>query len=159
LRFGETDLWSYPRISPGLIDRSLKSLGRGDRVTGAISHLKRGVIADALAAAAARGAEIELLVHDTERRVRSETLAALAKAGVVARRYARPDALPLHAKFLIVETQGKRQAWLGSLNFNRRSYWLNYEVLIGSRDPAVIDALAERYRAIADEVALAEIER
>ena len=159
LRSGATDLWAYPRLSPGLIDRSLKRLGFGDRVTGAISHLKRGALADALAAAAERGAAIELLVHDTERRVRSETLAALAKAGAVARRYARPDALPLHAKFLIVEAAGQRQAWLGSLNFNRRSYWLNHEVLIGSRDPAVIDALAERYRTIADEVAPFEIER
>lgn len=159
LKIGETSLWVYPRLWPGLIDRDLKSLGRGDRVSGAISHLKRGVLADALANAARRGAAVDLLVHDTERRVRTETLAALAEAGVVARRYARADALPLHAKFLIVETAGRRQAWLGSLNFNRRSYWLNHEVLIGSRDPAVIDSLEERLRTIADEVALPIIER
>lgn len=159
LKFGETTAWAYPRLSPGLIARSLKSLGRADRVRGAISHLKGGVLADALAAAARRGAAIDLIVHDTERRVRAETLAALAQAGVAARRYARSDALPLHAKFLIVETTGKREAWLGSFNFNRRSYWLNHEVLIGSYDPAVIDALEQRFRSIADEVALSKIER
>jgi len=153
IRLGASTVWTYPRLLPGLIDKQLRLLGDGDRVWGAVSHLKRGPLADRLAAAARRGASIELLLHDTERRVREEIVTGLAKSGVVARRYVHRDELPLHLKFLIVERADTRHAWFGSFNFNRRSYLHNHELLIRSRDPVILNALEERYAAIAEEIA------
>ena len=152
VRFGASTLWNYPRLMPGIIDRELRTLGQGDRIRGAVSHLKRGRLAEELAAAAGRGASVDLLLHDTERRVREEVVAELKQAGVSARRYARPDDLPLHLKFLIVECQGNRSAWFGSFNFNNRSYWHNAELLVGSRDPIIIDAFAWRFADVAAEI-------
>ncbi|MCL6739602.1 phospholipase D-like domain-containing protein [Sphingomonas sp. RB56-2] len=152
IRLGASTVWTYPRLWPGLIDHQLKSLGRGDRVRGAISHLKHGRLAEQLAAGAKRGVSIELLLHDTERRVPEEVVAELAAAGVIARRYARPDSLPLHSKFLIVDEGGSRNAWFGSFNYNQRSYRHNHEVLVETRDPNILCALVDRFDEIAAEV-------
>ena len=152
LRLGASTVWSYPRLYPGIIDRRLGSLGAGDRIWGAMSHLKRGPLSDGLIAAARRGATIDLLLHDTERRVPEEVLSDLSEAGISAQRYVHPDELPLHLKFLIVESGGKRHAWFGSFNFNRRSYRHNYEILVGTHDPAIIDALDRRFSDVAAEI-------
>lgn len=152
LKLGASTVWSYPRLYPGIINRHLRSLGEGDRVRGAVSHLKRGRLVDSLTGASRRGASIELLLHDTERRVPEQILSVLSEAGISAHRYIHPDELPLHLKFLIVESGGKRRAWFGSFNFNRRSYWRNYEILVGTRDPAIIDALDRRFGDIADGI-------
>jgi len=58
----------------------------------------------------------------------------------------------LHAKFVIVDQGGSRYAWFGSFNFNRRSYQHNHEVLVGTRDPIILEALAERFDRISAEV-------
>ena len=153
LRIGASTVWSYPRASAGIIDRQLRLLGAGDSIRGAVSHLKRGPLADALVGAAQRGAAISLLLHDTERRVREEVLAELVDAGISAERYVHPAELPLHLKFLIAESGGKRRAWFGSFNFNQRSYRHNYEILVGTEDAAVIDALDQRLAEVAAEIA------
>jgi hypothetical protein len=152
VNLGASRIWSFPRLMPGIIDRQLRRLGPGDRVRGAISHLKRGRLAEELAAAAARGASIDLLLHDTERRVREDVVAELKQSGVSARRYVHPEDLPLHLKFLLLERRGERSIWFGSFNFNKRSYWHNAEVLVGSRDPAIIEAFEQRYADVAAEI-------
>lgn len=147
-----TRFWFYPRLDTGIIDGALVGLGEGATIRGAISHLKRGFLAERLAAAAQAGAAIRLIVHDTERRVPEAAVTALAEAGVAIARYARPDGLPLHAKFLLVETPAERSAWLGSFNYNPRSRYLNHELLVRSREPGLFAALAARFEAIAGEL-------
>jgi hypothetical protein len=152
IRLGSSTIWNYPRRSPGIIDEQLGRLGQGDRVVGAVSHLKHGELADNLGAAAQRGASIDLLLHDTERRVPEAIVSELTDAGVSARRYVHPDDLPLHLKFLLVEEKGQRCAWFGSFNFNRRSYRHNQELLVTSSDPAIIEALEQRFATVEAEV-------
>lgn len=152
VRLGSSTIWSYPRISRDLIGRQLKLLGQSDRARGAVSHLKRGKLARELAAAAQRGAKIDLLVHDTERRVPEEMVDELTRAGVSARRYLHPDDLPLHLKFLIVQINGQAHAWFGSFNFNKRSYYYNHEILASSSDPAIIATLDQRFADVLAEV-------
>jgi hypothetical protein len=152
VRLGRSTIWSYPRISRELIEKQLKLLGPGDCAWGAISHLKRGQLASELAAAAQRGATIDLLVHDTERRVPEEIVDELTRAGVSARRYLHQDDLPLHLKFLIVQINGQAHAWFGSFNFNKRSYCYNHEMLVSSSDPAIIEALDLRFADVLAEV-------
>lgn len=153
VRAGATTLFFYPRLLPGVIDRQLRRLGAGARLRGAVSHLKQGSLTRHLERAAARGAEIELLVHDTERRVPEAAIAALRAAGVKVRRYARPDGLPLHAKILLVSEPQQRTAWFGSFNYNPRSRYLNHELLVRSREEDLWATLSRRYDQIAAEIA------
>jgi hypothetical protein len=147
VRGARTTAWFFPRLDTAVLDHALA----GTRFRGAISHLTSGQLAQRLMAAARAGAEVELLVHDTERRVPERTVAELAAAGIKVRRYRHPGGLPLHAKFLIVERDGQAAAWFGSFNFNPRSRWLNHEVLLSSDDPVLVAALNARFEQIAME--------
>ena len=149
---GETSLYFYPRLRTGVIDKEIASLRAGSRIRGTISHLKQGFLTLALMAAARRGVAVELLVHDTERRVPASTVKALDAAGITVRRYTRSDGLPLHAKFLLVEDGGRSTAWFGSFNFNPRSRYINKELLVRSSDPAIWRQLDARFKAIAAEL-------
>lgn len=148
LKGGSTMAWSYPRLAPGVMHRALSRLGAGCRVSGAISHLKQGALMEALMRAAVKGAEVRLLVHDTQRRVPQKAVDRLRRAGVSVRRFVHEEHLPLHAKFLLVEEPHKRTAWFGSFNYNPRSNWLNHEVLLASSHPVILDGLAQRFEEI-----------
>jgi hypothetical protein len=152
-RSAGTSLYVYPRLSTGVIDRRLAGLGRGARVRGAISHLKGGALAQGLSKAAKRGASVQLILHDTERRAPEAAVAALAAAGVRTDRYRHPEGLPLHAKLLLIDAPGSpRTAYFGSYNYNPRSRWLNHELLVESRDPRLVEPLSARFDQIAEEV-------
>ena len=150
----DTAVYFFPRLRPAVIDADLDAAGAGTEIRGAVSHLKRGPLADRLMAAARRGAEVRLLVHDTERRVPAATVEQLAAAGVRIARYRHPEGLPLHAKFLLVESARTRLSAFGSFNFNPRSRWLNHELLVRSTDPRLADALGARFVAISGEADL-----
>jgi len=154
---GDTALYFYPRLRPGVVERSLEGLGAGDRVEGAVSHISMGQLVRRLQSAARAGARVSLVFHATERRAPSKVLAALGKAGVEVSRYSDPEGLPMHAKALIVERDGERTAWFGSFNYNHTSRWLNREVLVRTTDPDIVGPLASRVREIrraaADKVA------
>lgn len=147
LRTGTAQAWFFPRLHSGVLGPQLC----GTRFRCVISHLKSGELSDRLKAAAQAGAQVELLVHDIERRVPEKTVEELAAAGISIRRYCHPQGLPLHAKFLLVDGDNQRRAWIGSFNFNLRSRWLNHEVLIASDDAALVAALDARYDEIARE--------
>lgn len=134
--------WFFPRLDTGIIDRRIDA---AREITGCISHLKKGALLERLCRAAGRGATVRLLVHDTQRRVPDSAIARLTSAGVEIRRFVDPEGLPLHAKFLLVDGT----AWFGSFNYNPRSRWLNREILLASRHPAITVALADRFQAIA----------
>ena len=149
-----TAIYFFPRLNPAVIDRDIAAAGVGSRIRGAISHLKTGPLADALIAAARRGADVRLLVHDTERRVPAATVARLAAGRVAVARYVHPQGLPLHAKFLLIEGDGAPPlSAFGSFNFNPRSRHLNHELLVRSTDPRIAAALGARFEAIAAEAA------
>ncbi|MEJ7925242.1 phospholipase D-like domain-containing protein [Sphingobium sp. AN641] len=148
---GRTSAWFYPRLRPAIIDRHLATVSQGARIEGAISHLKKGFLVDGLIAAARRGVDVRILVHDTERRVPGATVAALAGAGIEIARYVHPERLPLHAKFLLIDEARGKTAYFGSFNYNPRSRYLNHEILLASRDPALHQALSDYFGRIRDE--------
>ena len=143
-----TRLYFYPRLFPYLVERSIARLTTGDRVRGAISHFKPGELTDQLTSAVERGVDVELLVHDTERRVPSELVRAMAAAGVRITRVGHNDDLPMHAKFILIDQKAARTAWLGSYNFNKKSRRHNAEVLLSTDDPTVTASLEKRFRTI-----------
>jgi hypothetical protein len=141
-------LYFYPRIFPYLVERSIEHMRSGDRLRGAISHLKSGELVRKLEVAVGRGAKVELLVHDTERRVPNSVVEKLEAGGVDIIRVRHPDGLPMHAKFLLVERARKRTAWVGSYNFNKMSRRHNAEVLLRTSDQSVFDSLEQRFSTI-----------
>jgi len=149
---GDTALYFFPRLSPDVVAPDLERLGRGQRLRGAISHLKGRMVA-LLCDAAARGVEVKLLVHDTERRVPQAAIVALRAAGVDVKRYVDPERLPMHCKFLLTETESETAAWLGSFNFNPNSRLLNDEVLLRCTEAGVADTLSRRFEQIAADCA------
>ncbi|RVT90790.1 phospholipase D-like domain-containing protein [Sphingomonas crocodyli] len=147
----DTALYFYPRLRADIVEDEVDRLDRGDRLWAAISHLK-GDMVGRLARAAKRGAEILLVVHDTERRVPEVSVRRLSAAGVHIRRYRHPEALPMHAKFIVVERDGGFTSYTGSLNYNRNSRLLNDEVLMASRDPQLALTLLGRLAEIETEI-------
>ncbi|MBB5517780.1 phospholipase D-like domain-containing protein [Amphiplicatus metriothermophilus] len=146
------DIYFYPRLRPGVAGKALAGDAAAE-AWGAISHMKGG-FARRLEAFARAGGRARLLVHDTERRVPAASIERLRKAGAEIARYARADRLPMHAKFLLIRRGPEKTAFLGSLNYNRNSLWLNDEILLASRDPRLFDALAARFEAMAGEAAM-----
>jgi len=144
-------LYFFPRLRPGVVERRIARLGPGDSVRAAISHMDQGPFARQLAEAARRGAEIDLVVHDTKRRVPKGVVKALDGAGVNIRRYCDPEGLPMHAKFVVIDDGGDRSAWFGSLNYTVTSRYLNKEILARSTDAAVVGDLEARFETIALE--------
>ena len=154
VRDGDTKLYFYPRQITLIAELEIARLRKGDRVRGAISHLKKGPLSKVLARAARIGVRVSLLVHDTTRRVSPKVVAQLVSAGVDIRRVHHPDGLPMHAKFLLIDKGKASSAWLGSYNFNHASRLANAELLLRTTDPATIAALAVRFEwidAMADE--------
>ncbi len=145
VRTADADAWFYPRLRTAVIDRHLAGLGTGTTISGAISHMKSGFLANALIGAARRGATVRLLVHDTERRVPTATIAQLGQAGIAIARYVHPEGLPMHAKFLLVDDGQDKAAYFGSFNYNPRSRYLNHEILLASRHPEIWSALYRRF--------------
>lgn len=146
---GGTRLYFYPRLWPYPVEREISRMQAGDSLRGAISHLKQGRFTQELAQAVARGAEANLLVHGTERRVPSEVVQELVDAGIRVVRVSHAGELPMHAKFLLIDKGRDTSAWLGSHNFNNKSARKNAELLVRTSDAAIISALARRFDEIA----------
>lgn len=149
VRSDGSSLYFFPRLNSGQIGRELEKLGQGSRIHAAISHLKGTNFIHAMGGAAARGADVNLIVHDTERRVPEKDVARLRALGAKVGRFHHPEGLPMHAKFLLLDRPGHPPAaWLGSANFNPRSRWINEEILLRTTDPAVTGGLATRFAQI-----------
>jgi phosphatidylserine/phosphatidylglycerophosphate/cardiolipin synthase-like enzyme len=150
-RLPELTLFYYPRFRPGVVDKRIRQLGPGDTVRAAISHMDRGPFAQQLAEAAQRGAKIEVIVDDAQRRVADNVVDELEHAGVEIRRFCDADRLPMHAKFVIVDRKDQRAAWFGSFNYNFGSRYLNQEVLARTTNAELIGRLEDRFQLLADE--------
>ena len=152
-KFDDTRLYYFPRMRPDVVDRRIAKLGPGDRVQAAISHMDQGPFARQLAEAAERGAEIDLVVHDTTRRVSRSVVRDLDRAGVNIRRYCDVAGVPMHAKFVLIDKDGQRSAWFGSFNYTATSRYLNQEVLARSTNVQIIDDLEARFHTISEVAA------
>lgn len=150
-RVGAFAFYYFPRLRPDVVERRLGRLGPGDEVRAAVSHMDKGPFANRLMEAARRGARIELVVHDTHRRVPRDVVTELRGAGVEVLRFCDPEGLPMHAKFVIVDHRDRRTAWFGSLNYTFGSRMMNQEILARSIDPGLVQAFDARFQRLADQ--------
>ncbi|WP_156680399.1 phospholipase D-like domain-containing protein [Sphingomonas profundi] len=151
VRDRDTALYFYPRLRADIVEQAIDRLGPGDHLWAAVSHLKNETVGN-LIDAAERGATLDLIVHDTERRVPQRAIDRLTRAGVLVRRFRTADGLPMHAKFFVLEQAGRRTAYFGSLNFNRNSRLLNDELLVASTDAGLSARLLRRFVVMDREV-------
>lgn len=151
IRDRDTELFFYPRLHTDIVEQALDQLGPGDRLWAAISHLK-GDAVGTLEDAAERGAQIRLIVHDSERRVPQRVVDRLTRDGIEIRRYRQAEKLPMHDKFFIIENEGHWVTYFGSLNFNTNSRFLNDEVLVRSTNSKLGLALLQRFVELDHEV-------
>jgi phosphatidylserine/phosphatidylglycerophosphate/cardiolipin synthase-like enzyme len=97
-----------------------------------------------------RGMSIEILAHDTERRV-PHWVENLLDAHLLFRRYRHPQGYPMHNKFILIDTHGTREVIFGSMNFSKRSLHANHELLVVSSSPFLYDAFETRWKQMLDE--------
>jgi hypothetical protein len=147
----DLSIWLFPRRSA---DVALKALRHGSagRIRIAASHFRDGSMARLLAKLAGQGAKIEILAHDTLRRVPKRVERTLRSAGVVFNRYSHPEGLPMHNKFMLVEGNGKCSVLFGSFNLTRTSRWLNHEILLQSHDRDLFSVFGKRWDEMTAEV-------
>lgn len=142
---GSVELFYYPRLRTQVVEHDIAALGKGDRVQAAVSHMKRGSFISALETARAKGAEIHLFVHATERRVPTRLVNELSAQGISITRVGDGELVPMHNKFVVLSRGGRTHAWLGSYNYNAKSRWLNDELLARATDPEIVGPLLLRF--------------
>jgi phosphatidylserine/phosphatidylglycerophosphate/cardiolipin synthase-like enzyme len=140
-----TSLYFYPRIRTQLVEADIARLEKGDRIRAAVSHMKAGTFIAALQAARAKGVEVDLFAHSTERRVPSKLVKALTSRGISITRVGDCERIPMHNKFVVLSRSGRHHAWLGSYNYNAKSRWLNDELLIRTEDDEIVQSLRLRF--------------
>jgi phosphatidylserine/phosphatidylglycerophosphate/cardiolipin synthase-like enzyme len=144
-------IWFYPRRKTGihidaLKDRALRTV----RV--AASHFRDPTVAHRLVKLAAEGVQVELMCHESQRRVPLKIEKLLLNSGVQFVRYRHEDRLPMHNKFILLETERETSVLFGSLNLTRTSRWLNHEVLLKCSDTDLVAAFFTRWHDIQAEM-------
>jgi phosphatidylserine/phosphatidylglycerophosphate/cardiolipin synthase-like enzyme len=127
----------------------LLDLERGSRVRIAASHISGSSSLSGLCALAARGLKIEMLTEATHRRVPLEVERRLVHAGISVRRLGGDEWIPMHNKFVLVETSSQKTTIFGSFNWSEPSYRFNREIGVSTEDPLLFKAFADRWDQLA----------
>ena len=141
----QTEIAFWPRVGAHPFFTKLGELGSGDRARIAASHVSGKAASRALAAAASRGANVELLSHANARRFPLDIEAKLRAGGVVVQRIGTEATHPMHDKFALLDCAGIRSTAFGSYNLNTQSRWLNHEIGVFTREAGVYEALERRW--------------
>ena len=139
----DAEIHFLPQFGRHPVVRLLDRLGSKARLRVAASHLKGHAVSQGLLRLARRGAVVEILAEATQRRVPSAMEDRLRSAGIALRRHGA--GLPMHNKFLLAEDGTSRWVAFGSFNWTTRSFWLNREICVISRDPELFRTFEERW--------------
>jgi phosphatidylserine/phosphatidylglycerophosphate/cardiolipin synthase-like enzyme len=140
----DSRVYLFPRFRRDVIRRRLLALPGGTTLRMAISHMNDRGMGKTLRQLAKQGVRIEILAHDTERRV-PEWMERMLDGGLSFRRYRHPLGLPMHNKFVLIEGPGEREVIFGSMNLSQSSLHANHELLVMSTNPHLYDAFRERW--------------
>lgn len=142
---GRLNIFYFPRSDISVLPRLLSDR-KYDRIRIAASHFRDKSLARLLARQAGAGTSVTVIAHDTLRRVPRRIEAFAKEHGLTFIRYAHPDALPMHSKFILLETEGFRRVLFGSMNLTFTSRLLNDEVLVALDDaPDIFAAFNARF--------------
>ena len=150
LTAGDSRIYLFPRLGRDVIRRKLLTLPKGTILRMAVSHLNDEKIGKTLLQLAKRGVEIEILAHDTERRV-PRWIENMLGGHLVFRRYRNCQGLPMHNKFILIDTTGGREVIFGSMNLSNNSLYANHELLVVSGDHFLYDNFRNRWEQMLEE--------
>ncbi len=137
-----------PLLAPMPLLRHFRALEAGASLRIAASHFRDPFMAAELRKLVERGVEVTLLTGSTVRRTPRRTERYLIRHGIDVCRFAHPDRLPMHSKFMLAQCGGKRWASFGSYNLTLTSRWLNHELLMISWNPDLWLQLDRRWTEI-----------
>ncbi|MDX2479005.1 MAG: phospholipase D-like domain-containing protein, partial [Desulfuromusa sp.] len=149
---GKTKVIFFPRSQWGAFNVMFDNLASGSRLRMAVSHLNDPVICKRLFVLARQGVLIEILAHDTQRRVPAWVEKQMRANGITFNRYVHPEGLPMHNKFMLFETAEKRIVAFGSLNLSVRSLHANHELLVVNDNLEFYQTFRRRWDEILFEV-------
>ena len=152
LTSGNTRVLFFPRSQWSAFDALFDVLGPGSRLRMAVSHLNDRGICKRLFGLARQGVKIEIIAHDTKRRVPSWVEQQMLENGIIFNRYVHPEGLPMHNKFMLFETPGKRISAFGSMNLSVRSLRANHELLVVSEELPLYQEIEKRWRSMLKEI-------
>jgi phosphatidylserine/phosphatidylglycerophosphate/cardiolipin synthase-like enzyme len=143
-------IYLFPRLRRDILLQKLLTLPSGTTLRMAISHLNDERIGKTLLQLARRGVLIKILAHDTERRVPG-WMEELFDGQLSFRRYRHPQGLPMHNKFILIESHHKREVLFGSMNLSKGSLHANHELLVASSNLYLYDAFHSRWEKMINE--------
>ena len=145
IRSAKTRILFFPRWHRQAFDELFKGLTSDATLRMAVSHLSDPGICKRLFFLSRQGVRIEILAHDTERRVPAWVESSMRERGIDFSRYVHPQGLPMHNKFLLIETPRRKIVTFGSLNFSVRSIHANHELLVVSENLFLYHAFRRRW--------------
>ena len=152
LASGKTRVLFFPRLRRKIFDRLFVGLGVGDSLRIAVSHLNDPDSCKRLLSLASQGVHIEVLAHDTERRVPSWVEEQMLKNGIIFNRYVHPEHLPMHNKFMLIDTPVSQIVTFGSMNLSKRSLLVNHELLVITECEVLFQKFRQRWDEMLSEV-------
>ena len=152
LASGSTRVLFFPRSEWSAFDALFDELEPGSHLRMAVSHLNDRGICKRLFSLARQRVKIEIIAHDTKRRVPSWVEQQMLENDIIFIRYVHPEGLPMHNKFMLFETAGKRTSAFGSMNLSVRSLRANHEVLVVSEDLYLFQAMETRWDSMSQEI-------
>jgi len=142
---GNTRVLFFPRSRWKDFDGLFSGLGVGSHLRMAVSHLSDPDVCERLFGLARQRVSIEILAHDTERRVPAWVEEQIRQSGIVFNRYVHPEGLPMHNKFMLIDTPERRVLAFGSMNLSTRSLRSNHELLVIDETPGLYDLFRRRW--------------
>ena len=149
---GKTKVLFFPRSKRTDLDELFTGLNPGNSLRMAISHLNDRRMCRRLFALAGQGVTIEILAHDTKRRVPSWVEREMKKNGIRFLRYLHPEGLPMHNKFMLFEIGEETTLAFGSMNLSTRSLHANHELLVISNDQELVRHFCRRWDEMRREI-------
>jgi len=148
---GATRILFFPRAQWRDFKGLFAGLDAGSSLRIAVSHLNDPGICKRLFSLARQGMNIEILAHDTERRVPSWVEAQMLQNGINFKRYIHPEGLPMHNKFMLIDTPDHKILAFGSMNLSVRSLRANHELLVIDEHPGLYQIFRERWKEMIGE--------
>ncbi|MCD6582117.1 MAG: phosphatidylserine/phosphatidylglycerophosphate/cardiolipin synthase family protein [Desulfuromusa sp.] len=154
---GRTRIIFFPRWSNKEFYRLFSELGVDSKLRIAVSHLNDPEACKHLIKLAHQGINLEIITHDTERRVPAWVEEEMRENNVNFKRYTHPEGLPMHNKFMLIDTPKAQSVVFGSMNLSVRSLHANHELLVISKDQALYQDFSQRWEKMQKEVMISQL--
>ena len=149
---GKTRILFFPRFRSRAVNSLFDQMPAESRLRIAVSHLNDPGTCKRLYKLVHQGVQIEVLAHDTERRVPAWVEEQMRLNGIDFRRYLHPEGLPMHNKFMLFEMPHRQVVTFGSMNLSVRSLRANHELLVIDETPGLYDLFRRRWDEMLREV-------